>query len=263
MIKIHTISDYYLGFTEFTTEVDETLPECDLVVVIGNMGLIKRSMMYVEYLCRKYPEKQFILSMGRTEDGLHRKNDDELTDGLANRQLISELWPKNLHYAHKKPIELTINGQKVEVLCFYGFPYIIEESVDNTLWKSTQWYKYAAHGVTFDQSEFKHKDAADVYHGWFPKFSTPERCREDHDKEYAIAQDWMAAKSDDTIKILVTALSPKNDPCLSGIEYIMYPGLRPDVWLSSGVKMEDRSENFILYGNPGRSESARNNVLIV
>ena len=263
MIKIHTISDYYLRFTEFTTDVDETLPECDLVIIVGNMGYIKRSMIYAEYLCRKYPEKQFVISVGRTENGLHQKNDTEITDGLTNRQMISELWPKNLHHAFKKPIKLVINDQKIEVLCFYGFPHITEETIDDSVWKSTQWYKYASHGVTFDQKEFKHKDAADVYHGWFTKFSTPERCREDHDKEFEVVREWLSHKSEDTVQILVTALNPKNDPCLENISYSMYHGAQPDVWIAGGIKMEDRSDNFILYGNPGRDESARKSILII
>lgn len=263
MIKIHTISDYYLGFNEFTNDIDETLPECDLVIVIGNMGTIKRSMIYVEYLCKKYPEKQFIVSMGRSEDGLHRKNDNEIIDGMNNRQLLSDLWPKNLRYEHNKPIRLTINDRKIEVMCFHGFPHITEETIDDSIWKSTQWYKYASHGVTKDPNEFKHKDASDVYHGWFPKYSTPERCRVDHNIEYEIIKRWVENKPEDTTQILVTALYPKNDPCMGDIEYTMYPGIKPDVWIASGVQSEDRSDNHILYGNPGRSESARKAVLVI
>ena len=171
MINVHVISDYYLGFNEFTTTIDEDLPESDLVIVVGNMGLIKRSMLYVEHLCKKYPAKQFIINVGRTEDGLHQKNNTELSDGLTTRQMISEFWPSNLHYGHKKPIALTIKEQKLEILCLHGFPHIVDESVDVNKWKSTSWYKYATHGITVDQAEFKLKEAADIYHGWFPKFS--------------------------------------------------------------------------------------------
>ena len=262
MIKVHVISDYYLNFVEFTTDTDETLPECDVVVIVGNMGQIKRVMIYVEALCNKYPDKQFILNIGRTEDGLHAKNNTELSDGLTNRQKISKFWPKNLHYSFQKPISLTINDQTIEVLCFHGFPYIIEDNIEDSVWKSTQWYKYATHGVTFEQSEFKHKDAADVYHGWFPKFSTVERCREDHDQEYNIVKEWLSDKNDAT-KILVTALGPKMDPCLAGIEYHMYPDISPDFWIASGTDAEERNNSFVLYGNPGRSESARKAVLII
>lgn len=263
MIKLHVISDYYYGFNEFSTTTDEVLPDADLVVIVGNMGLIRRSMFYAETLCKKYPHMQFVINVGRTEDGLHQKNDTELTDGLATRQAISEFWPKNLHYGFQKPIELTINSKKIELLCLHGFPHIIPEIVDESEWKATNWYKYATHGVTFDQTEFKPKDAADVYHGWFSKFSNPERCREDHAKEYEIVKNWLIDKPDDIVKILVTALGPKNDPCLNDIEYVMYPDIKPDVWIASGRKIEDRNDNYILYGNPGRSESARKSILCI
>lgn len=263
MIKIHVISDYYLGFNEFTTSVDEDLPECDLVIIVGNMGVIRRSMMYAEKLCKKYPSKQFIINVGRTEDGLHQKNDTEITDGLTTRQLISELWPKNLHYGYRKPIILTINEKTVDILCFHGFPHITEQSVDVVKWKSTNWYKYATHGVTFDQSEFKLKEAADVYHGWFSKFSTPERCREDHAIEYNIINEWLTDKAPDTTKILVTALGPNADPCLADIDYVMYPKIEPDIWIASGKPIEDRTNHTLIYGNPGRSESARKAVLLI
>ena len=263
MIKVHVISDFYLPFIEFSTETDVSLPECDLVVIAGNMGQIKRVMVYVESLCRKYPDKQFIFNTGRTEDGLHQKNNTEMSDGLTNRQSLSNFWPKNLHYGFQKPISLTINDQKIEVLCFHGFPYIAEDNIDDSIWKSTQWYKYATHGVTYDQKEFKHKDAADIYHGWFPKFSTVERCREDHDLEYDIVKQWLNNAPSDVTKILVTALFPKNDPCLEGIDYTMYPGINPDVWIASGRTLEDRTNNYVLYGNPGREQSAREAVLMI
>jgi hypothetical protein len=263
MITVHVISDYYMGIHEFTNSVDEDLPESDLVIVVGNMGQIKRSMLYVETLCKKYPSKQFIINVGRTEDGLHQKNDTELSDGLTTRQLISEFWPKNLHYSYRKPITLTINERKIDLLCLHGFPHIIEESVNDATWKSTSWYKYATHGVTFDQSEFKLKEAADVYHGWFSKFSTPERCREDHAIEHGIVNEWLHDKEADTTKILVTALGPDADPCLTNIDYVMYPNSDPDIWIASGRPIENRTNHTMLYSNPGRSDSARKSVLII
>lgn len=263
MIKLHVISDYYYGFNEFSSDTDMVLPDADLVIMVGNMGVIRRSMFYMETLCKKYPNTQFVINVGRTEDGLHQKNDTELTDGLTTRQMISEFWPKNLHYGFHKPIELTINDRKVELLCLHGYPHIIPDTVESTKWKSTNWYKYATHGITFDPNEFKHKDAADVYHGWFSKFSNVERCREDHKKEYEVVKNWLADNPNDITKILVTALCPKDDPCLSDIEYVMYPDVKPDVWVASGRTIEDRSENYVLYGNPGRSELARKSVLLI
>jgi hypothetical protein len=263
MINIHVISDLYLGFVEFTDAIDETLPNCQIVVIVGNIAQIKRTMLYVETLCKKYPDRQFVLNVGRVEDGLHQKNTTELSDGLTARQEISEFWPKNLHYAFQKPIILNINGKTLSIFCFHGFPHIMEDIIDSTRWKGTAWYKYATHGVTIDENEFKNKNAANIYHGWFPKFSTPERCRQDHYKEQELAKEWLSAADENHIKVLVTALHPKNDPCLSDIDYIMYPDISPDVWIASGVSGETRTNNTIIYGNPGRSKSARESVLTI
>ena len=64
MIKVHVISDLFLGFNEFANPEDEVLPEVDLVILNGNIGHLKRGMLYAETLCRKYPETQFVYNLG-------------------------------------------------------------------------------------------------------------------------------------------------------------------------------------------------------
>lgn len=262
MIKAHVISDLLLGFIEFTDPVEETLPDCDLVFIVGNLGHIKRGMIYIEKLCAKYPNKQFIFNIGRTE-GTGQKNNTELVDGLLTRQKLSEFWPKNLRYAHQQPIKIELNGGKLDILCLHGYPYIIENSVDKQSWKSSSWYKYVSHGVTYDQNEFKPKDSSDVYHGWFPKVSNVERCREAHDTEYSIIKNWLSSRSNDERKILVTALSPLNDPCLPKLEYIMYPDINPDMWIVGGTSVDLETNHYRLYGNSGRGNLAREATFII
>lgn len=262
MIKAHILSDFYLGIIEPTDNVDETLPDCDLVFIAGNLGHIKREMIYVEKMCRKYPNKQFILNIGRTE-GTGQKNNTELVDGLTSRQLLSEFWPKNLHYAYQKPIKLTINEQTLDILCLHGYPNFIEKDISEKEWKSSSWWKYASHGVTFDQNEFRPTGTSDVYHGWFPKVSNVERCIESHALENAIVQDWLNNKESGGTKVLVTALNPIEDPCLPKLKYEMYPGANPDIWIAGGKQMTVETNSYRLYSNPGRAPSARESVFTI
>lgn len=262
MIKVHVISDLLFYYNEFADPIDETIPECDLVIIVGNLGYIRRSMLYTETLCKKYPNTQFIYNMGRTE-GTNQKNDTEIIDGLKTRQLLSPFWPKNLHYADKEPVKLTINDQEIEVLSLHGYPNVSESVQDDKVWKSHSWTRYVNHGVTNNQHDFKLPEAADVDHGHFWLWSTPERCREDHSKEDMLIKAWLDSKSD-AIKILVTALSPIQDPCLPGVEYTMHSDITPDYWIFGGSKLNTINNNgVVLYGNPGRGSDARGEVLEV
>lgn len=260
MIKVHVISDLRLFYNEFADPIDETIPECDLAILVGNIGYMRRSMLYTETLCKKYPNTHFIYNMGRVE-GTNQKNETEMVDGLRTRQLLSSFWPKNLHYAYKEPITLTINDQPIEVLSLHGYPSVAESVENDEIWKSHNWYKYVSHGVTYNQNDFKLPGAANVDHGWFPICSTPALCREDHIKEDALIQDWLSIETG-AVKVLVSALSPSEDPCLPGVEYVMHPNIKPDYWIFGGTKMNTVNNNgVVLYGNPGRGANPRGEIL--
>jgi hypothetical protein len=257
MIDLHVISDLALFMFEHTDPVDEVLPDCDLVIFAGNCGYVKRTMVYAEMLCNKYPDKQFIVNLGMKELPF-QKNSTEIRDGLMVRHAHSELWPENLHFKYQKPIKLKIKDRELDILCMFGFPYIDENVQADEVWKSTEWYRYAYHGLTHNQNDFKPKGASDVNHGHFPIWSTPALCREYHDKELEIVKAWLGDGGADS-KILITALSPIDDPCLSGIQYTMYSEIEPDHWIFGGSAIKTSK----LYGNPGKGAACRSEVLCI
>ena len=67
MIKAHVISDLYLYDNEWADPIEETMPECDIVFINGNNGIIRRSVFLAETICKKYPEIQVIYLNGRRE----------------------------------------------------------------------------------------------------------------------------------------------------------------------------------------------------
>lgn len=258
MVKVHIISDLWLDSNEWNNPEDENLPECDVVIVNGNCGHTKRAMILIEPLCEKYPEKQFIYNMGLI-DAPYQKTKTQVPDGLRARQMYSDLWPKNLHYRYKKPLILEINNTKLDILCLHGYPSIAENVQDDEAWRSTVWYRYFYHGVTHDQTVFKAPQAANVYHGHWPIWSTPELCRQEHDAELELIKSWLNTPSEG-LKVLVTAISPFNDPNLANIEYTMYQGIQPDYWFVGGTKIDTTIDNCLLHGNPGSGSLVRDVV---
>lgn len=261
-MKLHLISNVNSEwFQDKFGEEDYNLPDADVVIFTGNCtNFIRRTMNQVESVAMMYPEKQFIINLGMKELTA-QKNFTEIRDGVNNRQMLYENWPKNLHFKYQKPLKLEVNDRKLDILCLYGFPNV--GNVDETVWKNTEWYQYTFHGITHDQSYFKPKAAADVYHGHFWIWSTPELCREDHEKECEIIRNWLAEKEEGSTQILVTALSPMNDPCLEGVEYNMYPDLHPDVWVFSGVSTTMPNNRTLLHGNPGTGSDVRSVTLTI
>jgi hypothetical protein len=242
---------------------DEIIPDCDLVFIVGNVGHVRRSMLYAETLCSKYPKTKFVFNMGRTE-GVNIKNNNQLVDGLRTRQLLSPLWPKNLHYAHRESLILTINETTIDILCLHGYPHVDASVEDNAVWRSHNWYKFSPHGVTYNQNDFKVSGAADVYHGWFPEITTPELCRRDHDKDAVLVNEWLSNRENGIPKVLVSAFSPITDLCMPGVEYTMYLGANPNYWIFGGTKSNTIAENgTVLYGNPGRGLDTRGEILTI
>ena len=66
--KVHLIHDLYYGFNEPTDPTDLELPECDLVIINGNIAENgKRSVLYAFELAKVYPNIQFVYNEGYTE----------------------------------------------------------------------------------------------------------------------------------------------------------------------------------------------------
>lgn len=267
MIKIHVISDLFLGFNEPSPE-DEVLPDVDLVVINGNIGLVKRSMFYAERLCLKYPNIQFIVNLGQSElYSTVPKFVGELVDSLNIRKSANASWPKNLHWSTDPQVVTCNNGTKIDVLCVYGFPKINSLTVP---WETTVWYKNHILEMTYDISETgtwkKPFETSHVEHGAAPKFPSVQDINKEHEKERRFIRAWeLNQNSEGSFKLLVTHLNPHNDPRCQGMvvsPYLIH--LYKGIWISAYTKCNGVGMlGAKLYSNPGRGSHARQNVIIV
>ncbi len=108
--KVHVIHDLMYGFNESTEFSDLNLPDVDLVIFNGNIGLnSKRTMLYATELTKKYPNVQFVLNFGWYEMYLGHvpKTPYEFEDNISVRIQNSDDWPKNLHWCKTMPRVLT------------------------------------------------------------------------------------------------------------------------------------------------------------
>lgn len=261
MIKVHVISNLDLYDNEWADTVDETLPECDVVFISGNNGYVKRSMLFTETLCKKYPNIQFVYLNGKREL-IRQKVITQISDGLTARKAFSELWPPNLHYSFEKPFTIMVGDKTLDILCLHGYP-LISEKVSEDIWKSTTWFKFVNHAFTEDPSYCRPQGISDACRGPYPVWSTPELCKDAHTHEHEIVNRWIENKQPDTIQILVTSLSPVEDISLPNINYVLFPNIKVDYWLAGGSNVDLVEENYYLHTNSGRGSTARGKILII
>ena len=262
MIKLHVISDLFLEYNEFTPVEDTLMPDVDIVVLNGNIGHLKRGMLYAEELCNKYPNIHFIYNFGETERflGVQQKYDDELLYSMKVRVDNSPLWPKNLHWSID-PIQLTLsNGREVDIFCTYGFPKIHQSNIP---WEETAWFKDYALGVTTDHDLFRSDEASEVYHGTHPVWATKDMVNKYHQTEYETVKKWELNPT--TLKILVTHINPLKYTRCEGVEHSPYRiHLNNGLWIASNTLTENvRLLGARLEANPGRGSEARSKIIVV
>lgn len=266
MIKMHIISDLVLGFNEFSIE-EEQIPDVDLVILNGNLGIIKRAMFYAETLCRKYPDIQFVFNCGETEyHSSPPKFLGELDESISIRKFSNSTWPTNLHWS-KEPQLITLrNGIQVDVLCTYGYPFIHGLSIP---WEETIWFKNYVMDIVQDTKTLtqgywkKPETTSDVNHGYGCVFASKEWINAQHEKEWKLVQDWEIKETG--LKILVTHINPHNDTRFHGQIVSPYKiHLKDGIWVGSNTP--SNGTLFLganLYSNPGRGMLARQKVISV
>lgn len=267
MIKIHVISDLFLGFNEHSSE-EEVIPEVDLVVLNGNIGLLKRSMFHAEKLCHMYPKVQFLVNFGQLESyPTIPKFIGELDESMQLRKTTQENWPKNLHWSKEPQVITCDNGVKIDTYCVYGFPKVHKCDVP---WETTVWYRNhvleMTPNITEEGTWKKPKDTSPVEHGWAPKFPSIEDINKEHEKERRLIRAWeLNYNTECAFKLLVTHLNPYKDSRCEGLTvspYLIH--LDKSIWITSntecnGVQMLGSK----LYSNPGRGSQRRQNVIVV
>jgi hypothetical protein len=269
MIKIHVISDLFLGFNEFSTE-EEKIPDADLVIINGNIGVFKRSMMYAETLCKKFPDIQFVYNYGKTEFASSApKFVGEIEESMDIRKRANPTWPKNLHWS-KEPQNIQLrNGKEVNVLSTYGYPKI---HLCYVPWEDTIWHRdhimkfsldFPSHENASEAQWHKPRDSSNVFHGYCPVFASKEWINEQHQKEWKLVQDWELNSKG--IKILVTHFNPYKDSRFENQEtspYLIH--LENGHWIASDTEVN--GTKFLgasLHSNPGRGPLARQKVITI
>lgn len=260
MSKVHVISDLHLDFNENSIS-EEVIPQgTDLVIINGNISRhIKRAFLYIETLCKLYPDVQFVVNLGEKERySVPEKRVGELIDNIEVRSVASESWPKNLHLS-KKPMLITLrDGTQVDVLCTYGFPKIHSYAGD---WEDTPWHKNIHVDILYDFLGDKHiykpMKTSNVEHGMVPVFASLEDINRFHDNETKIARDWEITPS--VIKILVTHINPYKDTRCENQKTTPYNiHLQTGYWIGSNTLIDGmRFVGSKLYSNPGRGIEAR------
>lgn len=262
MTKIHVISDLFLSFNEHSDE-DEILPDADLVIINGNIGHLKRSMLYAETLCKKYPDTPFIYNLGESElYHLIPKFVGEIEDSLRMRKNVNTTWPSNLYWPETPEIITARNGYKFDVLCTYGFPQIHSYQGE---WKDTRWARFYIKEILDDDSPdgkwYKPSETSSVRHGHVPCFADIDWINEKHKEEYIKARFWELKPT--FHKLLITHINPYNDQRYIGQNVSPYRiHLENGLWITTNS--ECKGLNFLgakLYSNPGRGR--RDSVIIV
>jgi len=262
MANMHIISDLFLEYNEFS-DSEEIIPsKADLVIFNGNIGKhIKRGFLYIEKLCKLYPDVQFVVNLGSSElFSNYDKHVDEIPTGLELRRDNSPTWPKNLHYSRDSMIIKLRDGTEVDVLCRYGYPYIY---ACNGRWEDTIWHRNHCKAIVYGKDEIKHfkPDAtSDVLHGAIPVFATMQDINDLHEKEYLYVKKWEIQNT--VIKILVTHINPYIDSRCRNLKVSPYNiHLERGYWIASDTYVDNiKFLGAKLYSNPGTGALARNRL---
>ena len=269
MFTIHVISDLRLGLTEQTPEEEQNLPDVDLVILNGNIGVLKRTIMYAFELCKKYPDVQFVYNDGQLErywGQAPKETKWEHENSLGMRISSSDDWPKNLHWRDpRKEAGMLITlrtGKVVDIYTDYGFPKIVSYTGD---WKETDWYKnyciVAEYVHNLPKWGIWPEEANIVKQGVIPLWFTKDYINDIFSQSELKLKRWESGKDRSKIhsKILVTHLSHHPDVQYKNCKvspYVIH--MRDKVWVTSGSKVDQ--SNFLggrLYSNPGRGILAR------
>lgn len=262
MANVHIISDLYLEYNENSESEQILPPETDLVIFNGNIGKhIKRGFLYIETMCKLYPEVQFVVNPGSQE--LYATFDkfvNEVYEGLILRRDNNANWPRNLHFNDKSMIITLKNGTQVDVLCQYGFPYIHSCHID---WEDTTWFRNHCKEIVYGLDQIEPhipSNTSRVLHGAMPIFATMQDINLLHRKELDIVRQWETTPT--VIKILVTHINPYKDSRCDGCKVTPYNiHLEKGYWIGSDTPVDGvLFMGSQLYSNPGRGVNARSKV---
>lgn len=263
MTSIHIISDLFLGFNERATE-EHNIPDVDLVIVNGNIGHAKRTMLLLETLCKAHPDKVFIYNLGYTEKfkTAGGKWINEAEQAAKVRSKMNNTYPINLFFPVTESMVVTTrNNAQFDILCVFGFPKI---SSYNGRWEDSWYHTHVSSGLTTDINHplfKKPKDTSNVDHGLIPLMATVDFINEQHAIETEIIRKWEINPTHP--KILVSHINPYKDTRNQNLTvnpHLIH--LKDGLWVTANTKVENI--NFLgarLVSNPGRGLEPRSHVV--
>lgn len=269
MFTVHVISDLNLLYNEFTPESEYNIPDVDLVVLNGNIGVLpKRSQLYVEELCKKYPDTQFVFNYGFSEfypNGIMPKVNEVINTTYEQRESLNENTPKNFTrlYRKNKLIKLR-NGDIADVFCAFGFPYIYSFKGK---WEDYIWYRnIIVKGIDDprDPEITLPKGTTLCNHGSMPVWASQQWINEQNAIEFNLIRDWELNVREGS-KILLTHINPIQDSRTTNqvVEFFNIH-LHNGVWIGSNTYINNTLYlGARFYSNPGRGETARSLVITV
>lgn len=267
--KVHLIHDLYYGFNEPTDPADLELPECDLVILNGNIAETgKRSVLYAFELAHLYPNIHFVYNEGYTERYrlISDKWEYEYENGMSVRTK-QDAWPQNLHWKNpKSPQGLEIllqTGQTVSVWTAFGFPNVVK--YDD--WEDTWFYRNVSQGqipvYNLDSDILPGTDLK--LFGDMDKWASKEFIEQKYTEQLDMIRDWETKQiANKHYGILVTHLSPYKDTRLEGLSYTGYNiHLHNRIWATTHIKEKVNYVGADLVSNPGRGSGPRGKVFEV
>lgn len=265
--KVHLIHDLDYGFNEPTDPADLNLPECDLVILNGNLAEHgKRSMLFAYELAKMYDNIQFVYNEGYKERyrGIVDKCPYEYEDNISIRTQQAD-WPKNLHWKDpRSPDGLDIllqTGQTISVWPVFGFPNIINYE---GRWEDTWFYCNISEGqipVYELDSDILPETDIKIF-GDIDKWASEEYIQKKFIEQEDMIRNWeVTAKH---YCILASHLNPHKDPRLEGIKYKSYNiHLFERLWATTQQESTAQYVGANLVANPGRGSGPRGKVLEV
>lgn len=271
MFSVHVISDLNLGYNEHTPLADSCIPKkTDLVIINGNIGSVKRSMLYTFDLANKYPEVQFLYNLGELEKywKVVSKYKWELEDSMNTRMCASTDWPKNLHWKDPRKEDgllITLRtGQTINIFSTFGIPRIISHNVQ---WEETCWYRnFCSHAESVENLNKlvnPPEETRFVKQGSVPVWFTAEFMNSNFLETEAKIKKWELSLENNHFGILVTHVSPWNDPrCVDCTVAPYRIHLNKGLWITSTTQVS--GVNYLgakLFSNPGRGSHCRSQIV--
>tara|TARA_R100000951_G_scaffold54485_1_gene45819 strand:- start:635 stop:1453 length:819 start_codon:yes stop_codon:yes gene_type:complete len=268
--KVHLIHDLNYGFNEPTEAADLELPDCDLVILNGNLAQSgKRSIYYSFELCSRYPNIQFIFNEGYNERYLGQSDKWEYEhENNMSFRAKQDAWPQNLHWKDpRSPDGLEIllqTGQTISVWPAFGFPNVVKYNSD---WEDTWFYCNICEGqIPVYKLESDILPGTDLkIFGDIDKWASEEFIKQKYTEQHNMIRDWETKQiADKYYGILVTHISPYNDVRLEGISYTGYNiHLHNRIWATTHINKKVNYVGADLVSNPGRGSGPRGKVLEV